>query len=323
MKLTPLFFTPIPKERLWGGQKLKTLLDKPFEGDAIGESWELSTVPGDVSVVAEGPWAGQALDALIVNHRATLVGQKVYDRFGDEFPVLIKFIDAQNDLSIQLHPHDHLAKERHQSFGKNEMWYIMQADAEAQLIVGFSRDVKKAEYQAHLASDSLEDILQYEPVQSGDTFYIRTGTVHAIGAGILLAEIQQTSDVTYRIYDWNRKDKDGNTRELHTDLALDAIDYTRRNDHKAVYDQQANQANPMVDSPYFTTDFLPVRGHMAVDALDKDSFVILMGVRGVVDLNVDGTSYTLSMGQTVLIPATLAIFELTATDADVLMVYIK
>ena len=323
MKLTPLFFTPIPKERLWGGQKLRSFLNKPFEGNAIGESWELSTVPGDVSVVAEGPWVGSTLDALITNHKAALVGQKVYDRFGDEFPVLIKFIDAQKDLSIQLHPHDHLAKERHQSFGKNEMWYIMQADAEAQLIVGFSRDVEKAEYQAHLASDSLEDILQYEPVVSGDTFYIRTGTVHAIGAGILLAEIQQTSDVTYRIYDWNRKDKDGNTRELHTDLAVDAIDYTRRNDHQALYDQQANVANAMVDSPYFTTDFLPVRGRMTIDAMDKDSFVILMGVRGVVDLHVDGSIYLLSMGQTVLIPATLAIFELTAADADVLMVYIN
>ena len=323
MKLTPLFFTPIPKERLWGGQKLRSFLNKPFEGNAIGESWELSTVPGDVSVVAEGPWVGSTLDALITNHKAALVGQKVYDRFGDEFPVLIKFIDAHKDLSIQLHPHDHLAKERHQSFGKNEMWYIMQADTEAQLIVGFSRDVEKADYQAHLASDSLEDILQYEPVQSGDTFYIRTGTVHAIGAGILLAEIQQTSDVTYRIYDWNRKDKDGNTRELHTDLAVDAIDYTRRNDHQAVYDQQANVANAMVDSPYFTTDFLPVRGRTTIDAMDKDSFVILMGVRGVVDLHVDGSIYSLSMGQTVLIPATLAIFELTAADADVLMVYIN
>jgi mannose-6-phosphate isomerase len=323
MKLTPLFFTPIPKERLWGGQKLRSFLNKPFEGNAIGESWELSTVPGDVSVVAEGPWVGSTLDALITNHKAALVGQKVYDRFGDEFPVLIKFIDAHKDLSIQLHPHDHLAKERHQSFGKNEMWYIMQADTEAQLIVGFSRDVEKADYQAHLASDSLEDILQYEPVQSGDTFYIRTGTVHAIGAGILLAEIQQTSDVTYRIYDWNRKDKDGNTRELHTDLAVDAIDYTRRNDHQAVYDQQANVANAMVDSPYFTTDFLPVRGRTTIDAMDKDSFVILMGVRGVVDLHVDGSIYSLSMGQTVLIPATLAIFELIADDADVLMVYIN
>lgn len=323
MKLTPLFFIPIPKERLWGGKKLKTLLGKSFEGDAIGESWELSTVPGDVSVVAEGPSAGSTLDALITNHQAALVGQKVYDRFGDAFPVLIKFIDAQKDLSIQLHPHDHLAKERHQSFGKNEMWYIMQADPAAQLIVGFSRDVEQTEYQSHLDSDSLEDILQYETVSSGDTFYIRTGTVHAIGAGILLAEIQQTSDVTYRIYDWNRKDKDGNTRELHTDLAHDAIDYTRRNDHKALYESEANQANTMVDSPYFTTDFLPVRGRMAINAMDKDSFIILMGVRGVVEFHVDGSSYSLSMGQTVLIPATLAIFELIANDADVLMVYIN
>ncbi|KKN28501.1 hypothetical protein LCGC14_0853690, partial [marine sediment metagenome] len=252
----PLKFKPILKERLWGGKKLKTVLGKSIESDITGESWEISGVEGDISVVANGDLAGTSLKQLIDEHAENLLGKSVVERFGKEFPILIKFIDAKQDLSVQLHPNDKLAKERHNSFGKTEMWYVMDADDDASLIVGFNRDVSKEEYAESLKKDTLLDLLNYEKVDSGDTFFINTGKVHAIGAGVLLAEIQQTSDVTYRIFDFNRKDKDGNLRELHTEQALDAIDYKKKDDFKVDYTSRMNVVNTMVDCPYFKTDYL-------------------------------------------------------------------
>jgi len=320
--LYPLFFKPISKKRLWGGRKLIDLLNKPFHGNEIGESWELSAVSGDESVVSDGPLRGKQLNELIKAYKAELVGKSVYERFGNDFPVLIKYIDAQKDLSVQLHPNNHLAKERHNSFGKNEMWYIMDADPGAQLIAGFSRDTEQNEYQQYLQNGQIEDLLHYENVKSGDTFFIRTGTVHAIGAGILLAEIQQTSDVTYRIFDWNRTDKDGNTRELHTELALDAIDFTKRNDHKVEYTAESNQMNLMVESPYFTTKIIAVMGEIHVQTDHLDSFVVLMAVKGDNQILVDGTTHALPFGSTVLIPACLTGFTIQANQSEVLMVTI-
>ena len=320
--LYPLFFKPIPKDRLWGGRKLMDFLHKPFQGKEIGESWELSAVSGDESVVSDGPLQGKQLNELIEIYKADLVGKSVYERFGNDFPVLIKYIDARKELSVQLHPHDYLAKERHNSFGKNEMWYIMDADPEAQLIAGFSKDTDKKEYQQHLQNGKIEDLLHYETVKRGDTFFIRTGTVHAIGAGILLAEIQQTSDVTYRIFDWNRKDKDGNTRELHTELALDAIDFAKRDNHKVAYTAEPNQRSLMVDSPYFTTEIIAVQGEMHVQTDQLDSFVVLMAVHGDSEISVDNTSYQLPFGSTVLLPACLTGFSIQANQSEVLMVTI-
>lgn len=320
--LYPLFFTPIPKERLWGGDQLQRFLNKSFQGETIGESWELSAVSGDVSVVSEGPLKGQRLDELIEKHKGELVGHDVYKRFGNDFPVLIKYIDAQKDLSVQLHPHDHLARERHNSFGKNEMWYIMNAEPNAQLIAGFAKDTTQAEYQQYLDRGAIEDLLHYETIDKGDVFFIRTGTVHAIGAGILLAEIQQTSDVTYRIFDWNRTDKNGNTRELHTELALDAIDYQKRDNHLVNYTKIANQRNSVVSSPYFTTDIVPVNGKLSVPTTTIDSFVVLMAVRGDTVIEVDGKTYPLPFGSTVLLPACLSAFSLQANQSEVLMVTI-
>jgi mannose-6-phosphate isomerase len=212
MALYPFKFEPILKERLWGGTKLKTVLGKPIANDITGESWELSGVAGDVSVIANGPLAGTSLKQLIATQAEALLGKEVVARFGQEFPILIKFIDAKQDLSIQLHPNDALAKKRHGSFGKTEMWYIMDADPGAKLIVGFNKDVTREEYASHLQENKLPDLLNYEPVEQGDTFFINTGKIHAIGAGVLLAEIQQTSDITYRVFDFNRKDKMGNLR---------------------------------------------------------------------------------------------------------------
>ena len=320
--LYPLFFKPISKERLWGGRKLMEFLNKPFQGNLIGESWELSAVSGDESVVSNGSLQGKQLNELIEIFKADLVGKSVYERFGNDFPVLIKYIDAKKDLSVQLHPHDHLAKERHNSFGKNEMWYIMDADPGAQLIAGFSKDTNQKEYQQHLQNGQIEDLLHYESVKRGDTFFIRTGTVHAIGSGILLAEIQQTSDITYRIFDWNRTDKDGNTRELHTELALDAIDFAKRDNHKVAYTAEPNQRSLMVDSSYFTTEIIAVQGKMHVQTDQLDSFVVLMAVHGDSEISVDDTSYQLPFGSTVLLPACLKGFSIQANQSEVLMVTI-
>ena len=318
--LYPLFFKPISKERLWGGRKLMDFLNKPFHGDQIGESWELSAVSGDESVVLDGPLQGKSLNELIEIYKADLVGKSVYERFGNDFPILIKYIDAQKDLSVQLHPHDHLAKERHNSFGKNEMWYIMDADPKAQLIMGFSKDTDKKEYQSYLKNGNIEDLLHYDGVKRGDTFFIRTGTVHAIGAGILLAEIQQTSDITYRIFDWNRKDKGGNARELHTELALGAIDFVKRNDHKVTYTVESNQRSLLVDSPYFKTEIIKVEREIRIQTAQLDAFVVLMAVEGDNQISVNGTKYALPFGTTVLLPACLRGFSIQAEQSKVLMV---
>ena len=320
--LYPLFFKPISKQRLWGGRKLVDFLNKPFHGNEIGESWELSAVSGDVSVVSDGPLKGKQLNELIEIYKADLVGKSVYKRFGNDFPILIKYIDAQKDLSVQLHPHDHLAKERHNSFGKNEMWYIMDADPKAQLIMGFSKDTDKNEYQSYLKNGHIEDLLHYDGVKRGDTFFIRTGTVHSIGAGILLAEIQQTSDITYRIFDWNRKDKGGNARELHTELALGAIDFVKRNDHKVTYTVESNQRSLLVDSPYFKTEIIKVEREIRIQTTQFDSFVVLMAVQGDNQISVNGTKYALPFGSTVLLPACLTGFSIQAEQSKVLMVTI-
>ena len=295
-------------------------LNKPFHGNEIGESWELSAVSGDVSVVSDGPLRGKQLNELIEIYKADLVGNSVYKRFGNDFPILIKYIDAQKDLSVQLHPHDHLAKERHNSFGKNEMWYIMDADPKAQLIMGFSKDTDKKEYQSYLKNGNIEDLLHYDGVKRGDTFFIRTGTVHSIGAGILLAEIQQTSDITYRIFDWNRKDKGGNARELHTELALEAIDFVKRNDHKVTYTVESNQRSLLVDSPYFKTEIFKVEREIRIQTAQLDAFVVLMAVEGDNQISVNGTKYALPFGTTVLLPACLTEFSIQAEQSKVLMV---
>jgi mannose-6-phosphate isomerase len=299
--LYPLKFTPILKERLWGGTKLKERFNKPAKSDITGESWELSGVPGDVSVVADGPLANRKLNDLIDMYGADLLGQSVLDRFGKEFPILIKFIDAKQDLSIQLHPNDALAKERHNSFGKTEMWYVMDADPGAQLIVGFNRDVSKEEYQESLEKGALLELLNYEDVASGSTFFINTGKIHAIGAGVLLAEIQQTSDVTYRVYDFDRKDKEGNLRELHTELAIDAMDFAKKDDFKVTYPTAKNETNTMVECPYFNTNYLELDAEVTYGS--ATTFRIYMCVDGAATISNQEGAATLVKGETVLMPA--------------------
>jgi mannose-6-phosphate isomerase len=303
MELYPLKFTPILKERLWGGNKLGAVLEKPIEGDHIGESWELSGVPGDVSVVANGPYRGRTLEDLISAYSGPLLGEGVLDRFGTDFPILVKFIDAREDLSIQLHPGDKLARKRHGSFGKTEMWYVMEADPGSELIIGFNRDVSREEYQESLDAGRLLELLNYVPVGEGDTFFINSGKIHAIGGGILLAEIQQSSDVTYRVYDFDRKDAYGNPRELHTDLALDAMDYRKKDDFQIEYSREKNRENKMVDSAYFRTSYLELDANLNLEFHSQDSFRAYVCVGGSAALEVGSYSVPIRRGETVLLPA--------------------
>jgi len=304
-QLELLKFNPIFKYRIWGGEQLRTVLHKSYTEPNIGESWELSGVDGEVSIVSEGNFKGQSLKQLIDYYGKELLGQSVMDRFGSEFPILIKFIDAAQDLSIQVHPNNELALNRHQSFGKTEMWYVLNAEENANLIVGFKEEVTKERYQRALEEEQLELLLNYHKVKEGDAFFIPTGTIHAIGAGVMIAEIQQTSDITYRVYDFNRKDKDGNTRELHTELALDALNYKGVEGFKKEFTKKENQSNSIVECPYFNTNFLPIDGEFEMDLSQRDSFTILMGVKGNSTIKVGDQSYQLHYGETLLIPASL------------------
>ena len=322
MNLYPLKFEPILKERLWGGTKLKDVLGKPISTDITGESWELSAVKGDISTIVNGHLKGTTLQDLIDDQTEGLLGKSVVERFGAEFPILIKFIDAKQDLSIQLHPNDELAKERHDSFGKTEMWYIMDADPGANLIVGFNKDVQKEEYKKSLENDTLLDLMNYETVEEGDTFFINTGKIHAIGAGVLLAEIQQTSDVTYRVFDFNRKDKNGNLRELHTELALDAIDYTKKEDFKVDYSKEKDKINPMVDCPYFKTNALNLTKDLIQDVSSRDSFTIFMCVKGNAKVANENGTIEIQKGETVLVPACSQKIEIFTEGAQLLEVTI-
>ncbi len=315
-------FNPILKEKIWGGEKLVSQLNKKSKSNNVGESWEISDVEGDTSIVSNGELAGKSLKELIGNYKESLVGGKVYKQFGEKFPLLIKYIDAKEALSIQLHPHDDLAKERHNSFGKTEMWYVMQADEKANLIVGFKKDSDKSEYLEHLEDKSLLEILNVDEVSKGDVYFIPTGRIHAIGAGVMLAEIQQTSDITYRIYDWDRQDSEGNYRELHTEQALDAIDYVAQEKYYTDYDKSVNQSSEIVSCPYFTTNVLPVNGNVTVTN-QEDSFKIFMCVDGEVAFSGNGQSEILKYGETLLVPANVKEFTISSeNNSEVLEVYI-
>jgi mannose-6-phosphate isomerase len=322
MELYPLKFNPVYSYRIWGGDKLKTVLNKNYQEDAIGESWEISDVPENETEVAEGSLKGQTLKQLIKTFKGDFVGNIVYDIFGNDFPLLIKFIDAKTPLSIQVHPSNELAKKRHNSFGKNEMWYVMQAEDNAELIVGFNQNVKREAYVNHLNNATLNEILNIEKVKKGDTYYIPTGRVHAIGAGVLLAEIQQTSNITYRIYDYDRVDaKTGEKRELHTDLAIDAIDFNFYDNYKTDYTNKINSSNELVHSPYFKTNFIAVKGMVEKEYTNLDSFVIYMCVEGVANIKSNNSVNNLITGETLLIPASIKNVKIEADSAVLLEIY--
>lgn len=319
--LYPLKFHPILKEKIWGGTKLNQLLNKPSDSSNVGESWEISDVKGDTSIVSNGNLKGQSLKDVLTHYKASLIGNKNYKQFGEQFPLLIKFIDAKEDLSIQLHPNDELAAKRHNSFGKTEMWYVMQADEDANLIVGFNQEMTPEKYLRHLKNKTLPEILNFDKVKTGDTYFIEVGRVHAIGAGVLLAEIQQTSDITYRVYDWDRVDDQGNERELHNDLAIDAFDFNMPDNFRVTYNKEENAPNEMVSCPYFTTNYLkvtePINKHNTFD-----SFIIYMCVEGEAHVNANAMVETIKKGETILIPAAIDNFEITSKNATLLEVYV-
>ena len=322
--LYPLKFTPLSKYRIWGGNKLNSVLNKGFEGDNNGESWEISDVKGDETKVANGTLEGKTLRELINEYKGEFIGNKVYETFGSEFPLLIKFIDAKTPLSIQVHPHDHIAKERHNSFGKNEMWYIMDADDDAEIIVGFNKSLDKQSYTEYLENNKVLEVLNTVKTNAGDAFNIPTGRVHAIGAGVLLAEVQQTSDITYRIFDYNRVDKTtGKERELHNDLALDVIDFEVHDSYKESYKTDKNTSNKLIHSPYFKSDILPLEEDLERDYSQKDSFVILICVEGNLTVKALESDYSLVKGECMLIPASIKNLVLSPLEkSKVLEIYL-
>lgn len=323
--LYPLKFTPIYKDKIWGGNKIKSVLNKDFGSlPNCGESWELSGVEGNVSVVSNGYLGGNSLEELIEVYMGDLVGDNIYETYGTEFPLLIKFIDANDDLSIQVHPDDEMAAERHNSYGKTEMWYVMQADKGAKLQSGFNQPVDQEKYLEKLEKVELTDILNFEEVTAGDVFFIPAGRVHAIGKGILLAEIQQTSDITYRIYDYDRRDDKGNTRELHTDLALDAIDYTLFPEYKSNYEVKANESVELASCQYFTTNVLELTEVVDKDYNKLDSFVIYICMEGELVVETEAGTELVQMGETILIPASIENVHLkpVTASAKLLEVYI-
>ncbi len=316
--LYPLKFAPIYMDKIWGGQKIKSVLGKDFGSlPNCGESWEISGVQGNVSVVSNGFLAGNNLEELIEIYMGELVGDKVYEQFSVEFPLLIKFIDANDDLSVQVHPNDELSKKRHQAFGKTEMWYVLQADEGAKLNSGFNAAIDKETYLKKLEDKELMDILNFVEVGAGDVFFMPAGRVHAIGKGILVAEIQQTSDVTYRIYDYDRKDANGNERELHTELAVDAIDFTYHDSYKTDYQAEINKSSKVVSCDYFTTNVLEFDTTIEKDIYGLDSFVIYICVEGEYELSSPGSVEKVRKGETILVPASINQFQLKPVSAKV------
>ena len=325
--LYPLKFTPICKDKIWGGNKLHEILNKEYPGlPNCGESWEISGIQEEVSVVSNGFLKGNNLEELIEVYMGDLVGEKVFEKFGAEFPLLIKFIDANDNLSIQVHPNDELSMERHDAFGKTEMWYVVQADPGAKLISGFNRKMDKEGYLKYFKNGQLEEILNYEEVKAGDVFFMPAGRVHAIGKGIVVAEIQQTSDVTYRIYDFNRVDDHGNPRELHTDLAVDAIDYHYVSDYRTNYQPVDDESVKLVDCQYFTTNVLTLASSVERDFAAHDTFVIYCCLEGRCTLSWEGQRIEIEKGETILVPALITVFELSVAEggsAKLLEVFLK
>lgn len=323
--LYPLKFKPLIKQTIWGGEKLAYKSEDPAVKTSIGESWEISGVQDNVSVVAEGPLAENSLEELIEVYMGELVGDRIYEKFGVEFPLLIKYIDACDDLSIQVHPDDATAKERHNAYGKTEMWYVVGAEPGARLLMGFNKNSGKPEYLQKLHDHTLPDILNTEPVKKGDCFFIPAGTVHAIGKGCFIAEIQQTSDITYRIYDYDRRDKNGNLRELHTELATDVIDFRKREEHAIHYHRHENHTEELVDCPYFTAAYLKFGREIEKDYIRLDSFVIYMCLEGEFSVVYDvDKSIRVEKGETVLIPACFKeIFLIPARESELLEIYIR
>lgn len=301
-------FEPLLKQTLWGGNKIIPFKHLDTQMESVGESWEISGVEGSETIVAEGEYKGKSLNALVRELKGQLVGEENYKRFGDEFPLLIKFIDAQKDLSIQVHPDDETALRQGKPHGKTEMWYCLGGDECAattpRLYNGLKMQLTPEKYKTMVENDTITDAIASYEVHEGDVFFIPGGRIHAIGAGCFVLEIQQTSDVTYRIYDYKRKDKDGNYRELHTKEAAESIDYTVHDDYRTDYLLSQDEGVQLIKCPYFTTAIYDLTEPMTLDYSELDSFVILIAVKGEGKITADGEETVFRMGDTILLPAT-------------------
>ena len=320
-ELYPLKFKPILKEKIWGGKHLAYKSDDKSKQNKIGESWEISGVNGSISVVEDGELRGENLNDILQHYKDKLVGQSIFERFGNEFPLLIKFIDAKENLSVQLHPDDKIAKAKHNCMGKTEMWYILNAEQDGFIIADFNKEMSQKAYLESVKDKSIQKHLKHIKVDSGDVFFIAPGLIHAIGAGVMLAEIQQTSDITYRIYDWDRVDDKGQSRELHQQEALDAIDFTSKKP-KIDYAQTDNTINKVVHNPHFKTDYLHVNQDIDLDLRQWDSFTILINVGNDATFMHDNNLYSLKNQETYLLPAELTNISIQAKDSEILVVHI-
>ena len=312
--MKPLKFKALLKQTIWGGDKIIPFKHLDDHLENVGESWEISGVPGNETVVADGDYAGKKLNELVIEQKDKLVGKANYERFGDEFPLLIKFIDARQDLSIQVHPTDEIAKRQGKERGKTEMWYIMDSDKDAKLYSGLKMQITPEQYKAMVEDDTITDALAQYEVKEDDCFFLPAGRIHAIGTGCFLAEIQQTSDVTYRIYDFKRKDKDGNYRQLHTKEAAECINYTVEDDYRTHYEHKKNESVTLVECPYFTTAVYDLDEPMTLDYSELDSFVILIGLKGEGTItDNEGNTVTISAGESILVPATTDTLKVEGT----------
>lgn len=301
-------FEPLLKQTLWGGNRIIPFKHLDIQMDHVGESWELSGVKGQETIVANGPHKGKRLNQLVSDLKGQLIGEENYQKFGDEFPLLVKFIDACQDLSIQVHPNDEVAQRHGKPHGKSEMWYCMGGDRNQEktpmLYNGLKEQLTPEKYEEKVNNDTITDALASYEAYEGEVFYIPAGRIHAIGAGCFVLEIQQTSDVTYRIYDYKRKDKNGNYRELHTQLAAESIDFNVLNDYRTDYTPEKNGGTLLISTPHFTTAVYDLTEPMTLDYSDLDSFVILVAVKGEGAIYADGEETAFRIGDTVLIPAT-------------------
>ncbi len=318
-------FESIFKSPIWGGNKIIPYKGVESSLDSVGESWEISGVKGDESVIANGEHKGKDLTWLVSEMKGELVGKSNYERFGNEFPLLIKFIDAQQDLSIQVHPDDKLSKERHDKSGKTEMWYIIDADKGAKLRTGFAEKISPEQYEEHIKNDTITNVLKEYDITAGDVFFLPAGRIHSIGAGAFIAEIQQTSDVTYRIYDFNRKDTDGNSRELHTELSKKAINYELLSDYRTNYTLTKNSETELISCNYFTTLLYDLDKDIECDYSELDSFVIMICVEGEGKITTDdGQSVLICRGESILLPATTTSASIKSNGGiKILTSYIK
>lgn len=297
-------FEPLLKQTLWGGDKIIPFKHLNTQMERVGESWEISGVKDNETIVANGPDKGKSLNQLVSEQKAKLVGEENYQRFGDEFPLLVKFIDASQDLSIQVHPNDETAHRLGKPHGKTEMWYTLESAPGAHLYNGLKKMITAEEYEQMVANNTIVDALARYEIKEGDVFYIPAGRIHAIGSGCFVTEIQETSDVTFRIYDYKRKDKDGNYRELHIKEAAQCIDFTVLPNYRAGYEPILNEGVQLVESPYFTTAVYDLTEPMTLDYSELDSFVILIAVKGEGAITCNGEQMTFKMGDTILLPAT-------------------